>query len=169
MAAEQLVAAAVQDSGSDRVKRRLTLLQKRWERLFDRKVKAIELRRADAAAELTALDERYRQIHRLLGDVVEREAALNNTSATADLKRVLAEPVRKQLPSVHPDTAAAEMAALRYEVERLAGLVIDLELPEPLEFSDTELPWGAEELQTGRTPGKRFPVRLCVACRVRRQ
>ena len=39
------------------------------------------------------------------------------------------------------------MAALRGEVERLAGLVINLELPEPLDPPENELPWGAEEPQ----------------------
>ena len=68
------------------------MLQKRWERLFDRKVKAIELRRADAFAEFTALDERYRQLHRLLADVVEREATLNNAAAAADLHLASAVP-----------------------------------------------------------------------------
>ncbi len=147
MAAEELVAAGVQDSRSDRMKRRLTVLQKRWERLFDRKVKAIELRRADASAELSALDERYRQIHRLLGEVVEREAVANNAASAADLRLAAAEPIRELTPAIHADTAAAEMAGLRNEVERLAGLVINLELPEPLDPPDNELPWGAEEPQ----------------------
>jgi hypothetical protein len=145
MAAEQLVADAVHDSGSDRVKRRLDALQKRWERLFDRKVKAIELRRADAATELAALDERYRELHRLIADVAEREAAANNRAAAVELRSALTEPSREVLHTIHPDTAAAEMTALRNEVERLASLVINLEPPEPLALPESELPWGAEE------------------------
>jgi hypothetical protein len=53
LASEELAAAAMKDGNSERMKRRLAVLRKRWERLFDRKVKEIDrrsLRALSAAA-----------------------------------------------------------------------------------------------------------------------
>ena len=141
LAAEELVAAAVQDSGSERMKRRLAVLRKRWERLFDRKVKEIDNRRIQVAAELKTLADRYQQLHSLLADVISREAATNNASAPGDLHRVTA----VALPPRPVAVVVPELAALRAELERVAVFMIDMELPEPLHLPEQDLPWGYEE------------------------
>ena len=50
LAAEQLVAESLQDAGSDRVKRRLEVLRKRWEREFARRANEVNARRAAVTA-----------------------------------------------------------------------------------------------------------------------
>ena len=143
LAAEELAAAAVKDSGSERMKRRLAVLRKRWERLFDRKVKEIDNRRTEVAAELAALTERYQQLHSLLANVVEREAAANTTAAAADLHTAAhAAPAPDPRPT---SMVIPELAALRAELERVAVFMLDMELPEPLMLTDQDLPWGTEE------------------------
>ena len=42
----------------------------------------------------------------------------------------------------------AELAALRDELERMAAVLLDAELPEPPDPPDGELPWGAEDVPT---------------------
>jgi chromosome segregation ATPase len=149
LAAEELVARVVPDGGSDRAKRRLAVMRKRWERVFDRKVKEIDTRRAEVAAEFTALGERYRRLHALMAGVLEREASANKIAAAADLQRVgSADQEPKTAGDAHPTTASAELAALRDEVERLAALIVELEPPEPPDLPDQELPWGTEEPDT---------------------
>ena len=140
LAAEELVAAALQDSGSERMKRRLAVLRKRWERLFDRKVKEIDSRRTQVAAELTALTDRYQELHSLLKNVSEREAATNNTEATADLHKVAAE----SEPARQPAVVVPELDALRAELERVAVFMLDMELPDVQGPPDQDLPWGTE-------------------------
>ena len=155
LAAEELVASAVQDSGSDRAQRRLAVLQKRWERLFDQKVKEIDRHRAEHAAELAALTDRYRKLHATMTSVVQREAVTNNAAAAADLERVAAISASELTMRAHSETvSSAELIGLREEVERLAGLMVDMHLPEQ---PDEELPWGAEEEK--RKPGVGVPVR----------
>jgi hypothetical protein len=46
-----------------------------------------------------------------------------------------------------PDAPAlpAELASLREELERMAAVLLDAELPEPPDAPESELPWGAEE------------------------
>jgi hypothetical protein len=147
LASEELAAAAMKDGNSERMKRRLAVLRKRWERLFDRKVKEIDRRRAAMAAELDALSERYRRLHELLAAVVEREAMTNNSAAAADLKSIVVGPLKmpaapqpRKQPAVVP-----ELEALRAELERVAVFMLDMEMPEPPEPADHELPWGSEE------------------------
>jgi len=137
----------MKDGGSDRMKRRLAVLRKRWEKLFDRKVKEIDRRRAAMSAELDALTERYRRLHELLAAVVEREATTNNAAASADLKSIVvgplkmpAAPASRKGPVVVP-----ELEALRAELERVAVFMLDMEMPGAPEPVDDELPWGSEE------------------------
>ena len=94
LAAEEIVTAATKDGGSERMKRRLAVLRKRWERLFDRKVKEIDRRRAAMTAELNTLTDRYYRLHELLAAMVEREAVSNNTAASADLERIIVGPLK---------------------------------------------------------------------------
>ena len=61
MAAEELAAAAVKDSGSERMKRRLAVLRRAGNGSSISKVKEIDNRRTEVAAELTALTERYQR------------------------------------------------------------------------------------------------------------
>jgi hypothetical protein len=39
----------------------------------------------------------------------------------------------------------AELAALRDELDRLAAVLLEAELPEPPDPPESELPWGTEE------------------------
>ena len=141
LAAEELAAAAMQDSGSDRMKRRLAVLRKRWERLFDRKVKEIDNRRAEVSGELQVLTERYQQLHSLLANVIEREAASNNAASTTDLQQL----TTLKLPPRPRATVIPELEALRAELERVAVFMLDMEVPEPRETPEQDLPWGTEE------------------------
>jgi len=144
LAAEEFAAASAPDDDSERMKRRLAVLRKRWERLFDRKVKEIDNRRASVAAELAALTQRYQHLHSLLANVVEREATTNNATAAADLRQVTIAP----LPPRPAAIVIPELAALRAELERVAVFMLDMELPEPPEWADQDLPWGMEEAET---------------------
>ena len=94
LASEELATAAMKDGGSERMKRRLAVLRKRWERLFDRKVKEIDRRRAAMSAELNTLTDRYHRLHHLLAAVTEREAASNNSIAAAELQHVIVGPLK---------------------------------------------------------------------------
>jgi chromosome segregation ATPase len=149
LAAEELLAAAAPGRTADWAARRLAVLRKWWERIFDRKVREIDARRAESAAELAALGERYRSLHKLLAGVLEREAAVNNARAAADLAGA---PSTHVVPVAAPD---AELAALRGEVERIAVLMMELELPEPPDPPERELPWGFEE--SGAPPADVLP------------
>ncbi|AMV29583.1 Chromosome partition protein Smc [Gemmata sp. SH-PL17] len=44
-----------------------------------------------------------------------------------------------------PVAASAELSALRNEVERMAGLLLEAELPEPPEPHEGDLPWAADQ------------------------
>ena len=129
------------------MKRRLAVLRKRWERLFDRKVKEIDRRRAAMTAELNTLTDRYYRLHELLAAMVEREAVSNNTAASADLERIIVGPLK--LPAApaprREPVVVPELAALRAELERVAVVMLDMELPEPPEPAEHDLPWGSEE------------------------
>jgi chromosome segregation ATPase len=145
LAAEEIVTAATKDGGSERMKRRLAVLRKRWERLFDRKVKEIDRRRAAMTAELNTLTDRYYRLHELLAAMVEREAVSNNTAASADLERVIVGPLKLPAATRREPTVVPELAALRAELERVAVVMLDMELPDPPEPADHDLPWGSEE------------------------
>jgi hypothetical protein len=41
---------------------------------------------------------------------------------------------------------SAELTALRTELERMATVLLEAELPEPPDPPDNELPWGAEDV-----------------------
>jgi chromosome segregation ATPase len=144
LAAEQLVAGAIADSGSPRVARRLEVLRKRWERVFAGKLREIDDRRSAAAAERARLEERYCELHRLLADVTEREGALNDRLAQAEAEVFAAQmaALGAAAPTVPERVESAELRLLREEVERMANVLLDAEYPEP---PDSELPWGAEE------------------------
>jgi chromosome segregation ATPase len=159
LAAEELAASATPEDGAERAKRRLAVLRKRWEKVFDHKVKEIDTRRAEMTAELNGITERYKRLHSLLAGVVEREAAANNAAAKADLERtvvigpVSVKPVVVGSVSVSPPamdmdrlsrpSVIPELAALREEIERVAVIMLDMDIPEAPE---NELPWGSEEI-----------------------
>ncbi|HEV3438237.1 MAG TPA: hypothetical protein VG122_12810 [Gemmata sp.] len=148
LAAEELVTKAVQDSGSDRAIRRLAVLRKRWEWVFDQKAREIDRRRAETTVERATIDERYRELHALLMDVTKREAAVNNQE-TANLQKkgtTLEELTNGgAISATKPPSSSIELTALRNEVERLATMLFEVELPEPPDLPIGELPWAVEE------------------------
>ena len=141
LAAEELAASTVPADGAERMKRRLAVLRKRWERLFDRKVKEIDNRRAEVAAELTALTERYQKLHSLLANVLERESASTSAAAATDLQKA----TQTTMPVRPAPIVIPELEALRAELERVAVFMLDMELPDLQSTFDDELPWGTEE------------------------
>jgi hypothetical protein len=149
LAAEELVASAIQDSGSKQAKRRLTVLRKRWERAFDRKVREIEHRGDEAAKEHARIDDRYRELQAVLMEVVDREATQNKQLA-ADLRKET--PVVLQLNDgkAAESKNSLELTALRNEVERLSTMLIDIEVPEPPEAAPPVIDdsWAAEDSPT---------------------
>lgn len=143
MAAEQLVGESGQDPASDRVKRRLEVMRKRWEREFNRRVAEVAERQSALAAESARLEERHKELHRLLADVTEREAALNTRLARGDVGAVLGQSTAIAAANTGIPISD-ELAALREEVERMAAVLIEIDLPEP---PDSELPWGGDEAE----------------------
>lgn len=134
LAAEQALA----DAGGVRDERRLMVLQKRWERTFSRRMREVEERRAAVAAESVGIDERYQELHARLADLTEREARLNAKLVTSDEVNI-DWPVAVEDP---PTVAPKELRALRDELDRLATVLLDTDIPAA---SDGELPWGAED------------------------
>lgn len=145
LAAEQMVSEAVQDSGTDRTTRRLAVLRKWWGRVFDRRAKEIDALRAEAAAERAAIDRRHRELHRRLAESMEVRARADDRRAAADLAAL---EEHREHPTQRREVAPAppaELAELRAEVERLAAAVLEMELPEPTDPPESELPWAIEE------------------------
>ena len=126
LAAEQLVGEAMQDAGSNRAARRLAVLRRRWERIFDQKVKALDARRAQAVAEREAIEQRFRELPRLLADATSVDASPDN--------RVLPGSTPHEIPSA----LSEELVALRAEVERLAASVLEMEFPGEPESAELE-------------------------------
>ncbi|HEY1187967.1 MAG TPA: hypothetical protein VGE74_09935, partial [Gemmata sp.] len=58
-------------------------------------------------------------------------------------------PLALWVPETSLPAIPAELAALRDEVERMAAVLLETDLPEPPEPADTELPWGAEDVRGG--------------------
>ena len=125
--------------------RRFAVLRKRWERVFTQKLAAIDARRTASALELARLDERYREVHRSLKEIAERENELNDRAARTQLL-LLGEPgVLAAEDAVEPlnmDASATELDALRAEFERMAHALLEAGVPEE------ELPWAAEEVES---------------------
>lgn len=141
MAAEQAVGDALHDSGSHRVVRRLRVLRRRWERLFARHAKSLIAHRERVAEERAALEGRYHDLHERLVKVGEREADVTSLHTAAD-RAALAEATAASTAALVPLPApepSPELLALRAEVERLAAVVLDIDLPE------SEVPWAIEE------------------------
>ncbi len=150
LAAEQLVGETLQDAGSERMTRRFTILRKRWERAFGRQAKEIENRLGEVAGEQATVEARYRQLHRLLAEVTAREGQVNNRGSATDREALTATLQKLPIP-VRPSAVpapSAELVALRAEVERLAAAVLAIELPEPPELPESELPWAIEEVES---------------------
>jgi hypothetical protein len=124
------------------------VLQKRWEQVFRRKVAEIDDRRAVASAELTRLDERYREFHRVLMEVMQAEGASATQRARADAVGAQATAPTIELAPRSPVAAeqSDELATLRAEFERMAAVLIQAGVPDA---PDSELPWAAEEPGTG--------------------
>jgi hypothetical protein len=153
LAAEELVTGAVQDSGSDRANRRLMILRKRWEWVFERKAREIDHRRIEASVECAAINERYRALQALLLEVVAREAAVSNQETTNLQKKgtTLEELTNGGVSPTKSASPSTELTALRNEVERLAIMLLEVELPDPPELAIPELPWAVEEPNTSST------------------
>lgn len=70
--------------------------------------------------------------------LARREAELRGTSPDADA-------VPMALPVAEAPAVPAELATLRAELDRLAAVLLEAELPEPPDPPESELPWGTEE------------------------
>lgn len=143
LASEQ-VAADVSKDG-----RRLAVVQKRWEKTFAGKVKEVDRHRAALAGEAARLDERYRDLQRLLADLTEREAALQARKGEVDMASLAlagtTEPPPDEVVGEPSRAGSTELAALRDEVERMANVLLETEYPEAPDPPDGELPWGSDE------------------------
>src|SRR5262249_62196066 len=84
LASEELVAEAMKASGSKRPARRLRVLRKRWERSFERRLKEIDARRKETAAELNRLGEGYREVDRVRVGGNESEGGGHNPLGAAE-------------------------------------------------------------------------------------
>ena len=49
------------------------------------------------------------------------------------------------VPEAAPPALPAELQALRDELERMAAVLLEAELPEPPDPPESELPWGTDE------------------------
>lgn len=101
-------------------------------------------------SKLVAYEMRWRTEHeqmeadfnRRAGAVAHREALLALAPADADsIPFALVVPEEPSVPAV-----PAELTALREELERMATVLMETELPEPPDPPDSELPWGADEV-----------------------
>lgn len=142
-AAEELIVGAVQDGGENRVSRRLEVLRTRWERVFAKSHEQVVERQAATRAELALVDARYKDLLRLLTDVIEREAALTAKSAQAEF----ADRAKAPFPSAsvvvaQPSVVAKELSSLREEVERMASVLLEAGVAE---VPESQLPWAADE------------------------
>jgi chromosome segregation ATPase len=80
--------------------------------------------------------------NRRLADVAHREALLALPVEGAE-----AVPFALVVPEESNGMAvSAEVTSLRDELERMAAVLLEAELPEPPDPPDSELPWGAEEV-----------------------
>jgi hypothetical protein len=151
LAAEQLVANALQDSGSNRGLQRMAVLRKRWEWEFERKSREIDHQRAEASVERATVDERYHALQELLKHVVEREAAINHQE-TEDFQKQgtihygLANSGLNSTTKL--SSQSSELTALRNEVERMANLLLEVELPEAPDEPIGESLWATEDADT---------------------
>ena len=76
----------------------------------------------------------------LEADFARREAALADREDSGAIPFAVA--------VAEPDAPAAELTALRDELDRMAAVLLEAELPEPPDPPDGELPWGAEDVPT---------------------
>ncbi len=141
LATEELVATALQDSGSTLPARRLAVLRQRWERIFEHKTQELVQRLAEQTSARVLLDERYGELKQVLTEIADREAALHQREAEHDRKQWVTPVATVRFASV-PPLSSPELVVLRDEVERLACLVLELEPPAPPE---QELPWAIVE------------------------
>jgi hypothetical protein len=145
LAVAEAVAGAVRDSGSDHTRRRFEVVRKRWEQTFERRLKEIDRLRATAGAERAAVDERFRELHRLLVAATERAAEVLRVQSEQDAAAALrpepaaADAVRAAESMVQKSNA--ELSALRDEVQRMAVVLLTAEPP-----ADDELPWADDEV-----------------------
>ena len=72
MGSEDLLAETA--GNSQATTRRFTVLQKRWEGVFAKKLGEIDARRSTAAVEFARLEDRYDEIQRALKELADREA-----------------------------------------------------------------------------------------------
>ncbi|MBX9626785.1 MAG: hypothetical protein K2X82_23490, partial [Gemmataceae bacterium] len=127
LAAEEALAEVRPDAelGKDR---RLELVRREWEKRFAALRAEADARRSAAAAEAAKLDGRYKELQTRLAEVVEREAEWGNKGGAAELAGLLAGGVVPTEPAAAADEAAArreaaELSALRREVERMAAVL----------------------------------------------
>jgi hypothetical protein len=89
---------------------------------------------------------------RLEADLARRSAELDRREARSDGPTEVADadaiPMALPIEETDPVAVSAELGALRAELERMAAVLLEAELPEPLDPPDSELPWGTEEVPT---------------------
>lgn len=73
-----------------------------------------------------------------------RRQSLHTNSLPSEGEDVI--PLALAVPEHDSPAMSAELVALRDELERLAEVLLEAELPEPPETPESELPWGAEEV-----------------------
>jgi hypothetical protein len=116
MASEDLLAeTAGKGAGTTR---RFNVLRKRWERVFAKKLAAIDAGRIAAADELAHVNDRRDEIHRMLLELGERESKLNDHEA------------RLQIAGPMPVTARVESLRLADVEEELPWAAEELEAQE---------------------------------------
>ncbi len=144
MASEDLLQRSVPDAYTSR---RFRVLQRRWERVFRKKLDEIDTLRARTSEEFARVDERYQELHRTLEDVTSREADSNSRAARSDATTVLSgswridsgDAANRAGPHGNP-----EMDVLRQEYERMAAVLLEAGAPE---VPDSALPWAADDAE----------------------
>ena len=151
MAAEEALAEVMPDKefGKDR---RLEMVRKGWEKLFGARLADLDARRAAAEAEVAKLDGRAKEWQARAAELAEREGEWATRAGNADLAKLLAGGVVEEPPAAVDEAAArreaAELSALRREVERMAAVLWDAARPD---LPDRELPWATEDATPAQT------------------
>jgi chromosome segregation ATPase len=71
-------------------------------------------------------------------------------------------PLALVMPEPDAPAGAAELVALRAELDRMAAVLLDTDLPERPDQTESELPWGAEEEPAVAVPADDLPLALPV-------
>jgi hypothetical protein len=149
IAAEQIHAEKLGPAEAEQARRRIEVLRRWWERAFDRQTSGLERLREELVRERTTLDERYLALQELHTRMLQLKAAVNSQCTGQTVERLQAtagDLLKAEVSNSNASSATdAELNALRNEVDRLANVLMDMELPEAPDPPPDELPWGIEE------------------------